>query len=92
MTVRVDNMRTPFGRMIMCHMMADSDKELLAMADKIGVRRKWHQHPGTSRSHFDICLSKRKLAVQAGAIEVSVAALGRIILRRSIPKRRGMKT
>ena len=82
MAVQVDNMRAHFGRMIMCHMIADSDKELLAMADKIGVQRKWHQYPGTTRSHFDICLSKRRLALRAGAVEVSHMALGRIMLNR----------
>jgi hypothetical protein len=87
MTVRVDNMRAPFGRLIMCHMIADSDEELLTMVDKIGVQRKWHQYPGTPRSHFDICLSKRALAVKAGAVEVSVKELGRIMLNR----RRRMK-
>ncbi len=38
-----------FGRMLMCHMMADSTDELLAMADRIGVQRKWLQHPRTPR-------------------------------------------
>ena len=70
MAVYVDDARLPFGRMLMCHMMADTTEELLAMADRIGVARKWIQFPGTYREHFDIALSKRALAVQAGAIEV----------------------
>jgi hypothetical protein len=34
-------MRAPFGRMIMCHMFADTTEELNDMADKIGVAGKW---------------------------------------------------
>ena len=82
MVVRVDDMEAPFGRMIICHMIADSDKELISMADYIGVQRRWHQYPGTRRSHFDICQSKRKLAVRAGAVEISSRELGRIMLNR----------
>lgn len=62
MTVYVDDMRAPFGRMLMCHMIADTEDELLAMADTIGVARKWYQG-----DHFDIALSKRALAIEAGA-------------------------
>ena len=79
MTVFVDNMRAGYGRMVMCHMIADTDTELLKMADTIGVARRWHQHPGTRRSHFDVCLSKRALAVTAGASEVTMLELGRIL-------------
>lgn len=82
MSVYVDSMEAGFGRMIMCHMLADSDEELLAMANKIGVARKWHQKPGTRYSHFDICKSKRALAVQAGAIEVTVRQLGEMLAER----------
>lgn len=71
MAVYVDDMRAPFGRMIMCHMIADSTEELLAMADKIGVARRWIQKPGTYLEHFDISLAKRAEAVAAGAIEVT---------------------
>lgn len=80
MTVYVDSMRAPFGRMKMCHMIADTHDELLAMADLIGVDRKWLQDPGTHREHFDIALSKRRLAVAAGAREVTMRELG-IVMR-----------
>ena len=66
MTVYVDDMRAKFRRMIMCHMIADSEVELHAMADEIGVARRWYQG-----DHYDISLSKRSLAVAAGAREVT---------------------
>jgi hypothetical protein len=80
MSVYVDNMEAPFGRMKMCHCWADTRAELLAMMDVIGVQRKWFQRPdgaanfGMSASweHFDIALTKRALAVQHGAIEVDM--------------------
>jgi len=75
-------MRAPYGRMKMCHMIADSTEELLAMADKIGVARKWLQKAGRHDEHFDIAMSKRALAVEAGAVEVSRMDLGRILRAR----------
>lgn len=79
MAVYVDGMQASFGRMKMCHMVADTSEELLAMADRIGVDRKWIQDAGTYREHFDIALSKRALAIAAGAQEVSMIDLGRIL-------------
>jgi GMP synthase-like glutamine amidotransferase len=72
MAVYVDDMRAKYGQMIMCHMTADSTDELLQMADRIRVKRKWIQNAGhPTREHFDICLTKRALAVQLGAVEVT---------------------
>lgn len=77
MSVYVDDARHQFGRMIMCHLWADSDDELLAFVDKIGVQRKWIQghptlsfgkHRNASWVHFDIALSKKELALKHGAI------------------------
>ncbi|SDR47359.1 DUF4031 domain-containing protein [Paraburkholderia tuberum] len=82
MTVYVDDMRANFGRMVMCHMVADTDEELHAMAARIGVARKWHQKPGTSHSHYDICLSKRAHAVNFGAIEIDRRGLADLIQRK----------
>ena len=81
MSVYIDNAQLPFGRMLMCHMAADSTDELLQMADTIGVARKWIQHPGTFREHFDICKAKRMEAIKAGAIPVTGHYLGERILR-----------
>lgn len=80
--VYVDDMRAPYGRMIMCHMIADSEDELHVMAERIGVARKWYQG-----DHYDICMAKRALAVTYGAKEVSRRELGTIV----IAKRRAAK-
>lgn len=82
MAVYVDNMKARFGRMVMCHMLADSTDELLAMADRIGVRRDWLQHAGSTYEHFDICMSKRALAVEAGAVEITRRGVGRLLASR----------
>jgi len=45
--------------------------ELHAMADKIGVSRRWYQGPPiTRRPHYDISLSKRAVAIRLGALEI----------------------
>lgn len=82
MPVYVDDMRAPFGRLIMCHMVADTTSELLAMADAIGVARKWIQYPDSRQEHFDIALSKRALAVKHGAIEITWRQCGFMDYRR----------
>lgn len=79
MAVYVDKMRAPYRGMIMCHMLADNTDELLAMADRIGVARRWIQNRGTRFEHFDICLAKRAAAVRAGAIEIGRRDLGEIL-------------
>lgn len=54
-----------------CHLTADTSEELNAMADKIGLRRSWIQDEGIiGQEHYDVTMSKRKLAVEAGAVEV----------------------
>lgn len=82
MTVYVDDMQAAFGSMVMCHMVADTDAELVAMADHIDVQRRWHQFPGTAKSHFDIAKSKRALAVAAGAVEITKRQCAAMTARR----------
>lgn len=57
-------------RGVWCHMTADTHKELLAMAARNGMQASWIQHQGTWQEHFDVTLSRRNLAVEAGALEV----------------------
>ena len=75
-------MNAPFGRMIMCHMVADSTQELLEMADKIGVNRKWIQKAGTYQEHFDVCLSAKKKAIEFGAKEITMRELCKMTWQR----------
>ncbi|MBW7932049.1 MAG: DUF4031 domain-containing protein [Gemmatimonadaceae bacterium] len=51
-------------------MIADAPEELDAMADRIGVARRWIQFAGTPTEHFNICTAFRRKVV-AGAIEIS---------------------
>jgi hypothetical protein len=67
--VYVDQYFAQYGRMQMSHMIADTLDELHAMADKIGVARKWFQKHA-SIPHYDVCKSKRELAIKFGAIPV----------------------
>lgn len=66
--VYVDACEWPYGRMMMCHMLADRVEDLHAMADKIGVDRRWFQNK--RYPHYDICKAKRALAVKFGAVEI----------------------
>lgn len=73
MTVYVDNARHRYGRMIMCHMIADTEQELHDFAARIGIARRHYQG-----DHYDICLQKKALARQYGAIEVTTRAMVRL--------------
>ena len=74
MTVYVDDMyKYPmgqFGRMKMSHMIADTDEELHAMADRIGLARKWYQG-----DHYDVSLALRGKAIAAGAVAITLREL-----------------
>ena len=69
MAVYVDKARHPFRGMTMCHMLADTEDELHAMAERIGMKREWFQG-NASTPHYDIPLFRRKLALEYGAIEI----------------------
>lgn len=74
MPVYVDDMwKHPmgkFGRMKMSHMIADTEEELHAMADWLGLDRVHYQG-----DHYDISLGYRGLAVLHGAVEITMREL-----------------
>lgn len=66
MGVYVDSEFIQFGRMKMCHMVADTEQELEDIALKLGLNLKWWQYKGTPKSHFDISKSVREKAIALG--------------------------
>lgn len=89
--VYIDNMFAEFGRMKMCHMMADSTDELLLMADRIGVSRKWIQEAGTYHEHFDVSSGKRLEAIKLGAIAITMDDLGDMLVKRRLEMQMKLK-
>ena len=78
MTVYVDQGKYPYRGMLMSHMLSEDLDELHAMAERLGVRR--HFQASGSCPHYDICQTKRAVAIQAGAVVIDrrqVAALVR---------------
>lgn len=72
--VYVDDMNAPYkpkhrpgATYIMCHMIADTEEELHAMAERIGVARRWYQGDG----HYDVVLAKKALAIKYGAVAIT---------------------
>lgn len=84
MSVYIDDMhRLPMGRlgrMSMSHMIADTEAELHAMAERIGLKREWFQ--SRSHPHYDVSLSKRTLALRHGAIEITVRQSAMMVMMR----------
>lgn len=74
--IYVDNAAIPYGRMIMCHMTATTISELHAMAEILGLQRKWFQ--SGRRPHYDLCLAKRNKAVRLGAEVRSTRDIARL--------------
>lgn len=79
MSVYVDSARNPFGRMLMCHMVADGVDELFGKADRIGLARR-HFQP-VSFPHFDLSQSYRLKAIRAGAVVVDRRELVEVMRR-----------
>ena len=56
-----------------CHLLADTEDELIEFAVSIGLKARWIQHG--HYTHFDLTANKRKQAVAAGATAMDNHAL-----------------
>lgn len=77
MTVYVDNMQARLGTHVLCHMIADTEAELHAMARAIGHPRSRYQG-----DHYDIPWDKRAMAIQLGAVQITMRQAGAMHSRR----------
>lgn len=82
MTCYVDRLidytgRVPYRHKVWCHLVADTDEELLACAAELGVSDAWLQ--GTRRwdHHFDLPAPLRPGALALGATEVDFRFMAR---------------
>ncbi len=86
MTVYVDELRQVistqtsgcFGRRAprSCHLMADTESELEAMAKGLELQKSWRHG-----DHYDLTANNRRLAIARGAVAVSARYLVRLRIR-----------
>lgn len=63
-------------RIVSAHMMStltgeEGTRELLAFGERIGQRAVWLQHRGQAEEHFDVFGSRYRLALDAGAVQIT---------------------
>jgi len=69
------------------HLTADTQAELHAFAQRLGLRRSWFQNPGGGRWHYDVTESKRAQAIALGAQQIAYRDMPTITRR---PGREGV--
>lgn len=68
MAVYIDDAFLSYGRMKMCHLVADTVEELQEFARRLGMKAEWFQDHRVP--HYDVSMQMREKAVSLGAIEV----------------------
>lgn len=75
--IYVDPAMWPFRGALYCHMFCDAEDdiaELHTFAGALGMKRKWFQDR-KNFPHYDLAPSKRKLAIERGAIEIDLMGM-----------------
>jgi hypothetical protein len=62
-------------------MVADSEEELHAFAESLGLKREWFQNHGRI-PHYDVTDTKRAEAITAGALPISSKELVRMFRKK----------
>ena len=83
MTLYVDNVRTPYGRMLLSHMAADTPEELQRARIQLGLPLSAVHNAGTDREHIDLSAAKRREAINIlGAVPITPRDMVRIRQKR----------
>lgn len=90
MGVYVDDAIWPWRGELWCHLVADTDAELDAFAERLGLERRWLQHKPARPwlDHYDLPGYGRDRAVALGAVPVSRAEIVAVIRRKRAAHRR----
>lgn len=65
-----------------CHMIADTEEELIEFARRMGLDIRWLQKSGKSDSHFVLSAGMRARAMKKGAIQLNIKEFVSVIQRK----------
>ena len=82
MSVYIDTLMNPYKGKKVCHMIADTEDELISMILTVGGKMENQLDAGTADSRFDVNERQRELALENGAIEISKSHLAKICKER----------
>jgi hypothetical protein len=80
--IYIDDANISWGRLVMCHMIADAPTELYIMAYRLGLRTSYLQNKDTPSEHYDVAKSIKRRAIELGAKAVSTRELIEIIQKK----------
>jgi hypothetical protein len=77
MAVYVNKLRTRYGSLTLCHLLADTLPELHFMAERLGLGPELFQQDPIP--HYDLSLARREQAIAAGASVIDRQGLAEVM-------------